>query len=107
MFQASKQNSLSCRNTSDELQESKKFSKIIHFLFQTMSPISGVPRGGLGVFKLSPLNSKDATKNRAKLTRLWKLLKKIAEFRMPTHQKKLLNLGCQHTKMFGKEAVKF
>ena len=56
---------------------------------------SGVPRGGSGV-QTPPRNSEGPPKHRAKLTtRLWKLLKK-----------ELLNLGRQHTKMFGKKGSK-
>ena len=53
-------------------------------------------RGGVGVFKpLPPRNSESPTKNRAKLNPIAKTVKEM------------LNLGCQHTKMFGKKAVKF
>ena len=57
---------------------------------------SGVPRGGVRVFKhRPPRNSEGPPKNRAELNPIVKTVKK------------LLNLGRQHTKMFGKKAVKF
>ena len=58
--------------------------------------VNGVPWGGLGSSTPLPRNSEGPTKNRAKLNPIVKTVKK-----------KLLNLGCQHTKMFGKKAVKF
>ena len=42
--------------------------------------------GGFGVFKSPPRNSEGPTKNRAELNPFVKTVKKIAEFRMPTHQ---------------------
>ena len=53
-------------------------------------------RGGVwGVQTPPPRNSEGPTKHRAKLNPIVKTVKK------------LLNLGCQHPKMFGKKAVKF
>ena len=53
-------------------------------------------RGGVwGVQNPPPRNSEGPPKNHAKLNPTVKTVKK-----------KLLNLGCQHTKMFGKKAVK-
>ena len=46
---------------------------------------SGVPRGGLGVFKPPPPEILKALQNRAKLNPICENLK-IAEFRTPTHQ---------------------
>jgi len=52
--------------------------------------------GGFRVFNPSPPEiPKALQKNRAKLNPIVKTVKKM------------LNLGCQHTKMFGKKAVKF
>ena len=53
-------------------------------------------RGGLGCSNPPPEIPKALQEIVPNLTRLWKLLKK-----------KLLNLGRQHTKMFGKKAVTF
>ena len=55
---------------------------------------SGVPRRGVWGFK--PPQIPKALQNRAKLNPIVKTVKK-----------KLLNLGRQHHKMFGKRAVKF
>ena len=52
-------------------------------------------KGGGRVFNSPPRNSEGPPKNRAKLNPIVKTVKK------------LLNLGRQHTKMFGKKAVKF
>ena len=49
-----------------------------------MNLISGVPREGLGVFKPPP--PEGPPKNRAKLNPIVKTIKKIAEFRTPTHR---------------------
>ena len=46
---------------------------------------SGVPRGVSGV-QTPPRNSEGLPKNRAKLNPILKTIKKIAEFRTPTHQ---------------------
>ena len=43
-------------------------------------------RGGVRVFKPPPRNSEGPPKNRAKLNPIVKTVKKISEFRMPTHQ---------------------
>ena len=51
--------------------------------------------GGFGVFKLPPPEIPKALQNRAKLNPIVKTVKK------------LLNLGRQHPKMFGKKTVKF
>ena len=61
--------------------------------------VSAVAYRGGGVWSVQtppPRNSEGPTKNRAKLNPIVKTVKK-----------KLLNLGYQHTKMFGKKAVKF
>ena len=58
-------------------------------------PTSGVPGGaGFRVFNPSPRNSEDPPKNRDQLNPIVNTVKK------------LLNLGRQHTKMFGKKTVK-
>ena len=56
---------------------------------------SGVPGGGSDVQTPPPRNSEGPPKNRAKLNAVVK-----------TVLKKLLNLGRQHTKMFGKKGSK-
>jgi len=56
---------------------------------------SGAPGGGLGGFNPPPPEIPKALQNRTKLNPIVKTVKK------------LLNLGRQHPKMFGKKAVKF
>ena len=47
---------------------------------------SGVPGGGVSCVQPPPRNSEGPPKNRAKLNPIVKTVKKIAEFRTPTHQ---------------------
>ena len=62
-----------------------------------LSWTNGVPRGGFGCSNPPPpRNSVGPPKNRAKLNPIVKTVKK-----------KMLSLGRQHTKMFGKKAAKF
>ena len=58
-----------------------------------LGELSGVPGGGSGV-QTPPRNSEGPPKNRAKLNPIVKTVKKF------------LNLGRQHTKVFGKKGSK-
>ena len=76
--------------------EEQKVNTMHKATHSKMQGSSGVPGGGGGfrVFKPLPEIPKALQKIVPNSTRLWKLLKK------------LLNLGRQHTKMFGKKGSK-
>ena len=78
----------------DRNTQNYNFACIVSGFLRGVNEISGVPRGGLGCSNPPPDIPK-ALQNRAKLN-------PICE-----NCKKLLNLGRQLLKMFGKKAVKF
>ena len=71
----------------------KNLLPLLGIITRTVQPSSGVLRGGWG-FKPPPRNSEGPPKS--------------CQTQPDCENcQKLLNLGCQHTKMFGKKAVKF